>query len=141
MPANNTGLLADCNILLPLKETLTDSVDLLNWRADTTIGSWNGITLAGSPLRVTGLVLPYWNLPGTIPGDLGKLDKLETLNLSSNQLKGAIPSDLGDLSNLVTLNLSVNQLQGAIPDELGGLGKLETLNLSSNQHGGTIGAI
>ena len=137
MPADNTELLAECNTLLPLKGTLAGSA-VLNWSDDTPIGSWNGITLGGSPLRVTGLVLPSSYLTGTIPGDLGKLDKLETLNLSSNQLKNAIPSDLGDLSNLVTLNLSVNQLRGPIPPALDGLGKLETLNLSRNQHGGTI---
>ncbi len=138
MPADNTGLLADCNTLLPLEATLAGSATLLNWSEDTEIGSWNGITLGGSPQRVTGLVLPSWSLSGSIPSGLGDLSNLTTLNLSGNQLTGTIPSGLGDLSNLTTLNLSGNQLSGTIPSELGDLSSLTTLDLSTNQLHGVI---
>ena len=137
MQPGKAELLADCNTLLPLKATLAGSATL-NWSETTPIGSWNGITVGGSPERVTGLELPSWSLTGSIPSGLGDLSNLTTLNLSGNQLTGSIPSGLGDLSNLGTLNLSGTQLSGAIPSELGDLSSLTTLDLSTNQLHGVI---
>ncbi len=137
MPSDNPRLLADCNTLLSLKATLAGSA-ILNWSENEPIGSWNGITVAGSPQRVTGLGLPSWSLTGTIPSDLGDLSSLGTLNLSDNGIIGSIPSDLGGLSNLGTLNLSGNQLSGTIPSDLGDLSSLGTLDLSTNQLHGVI---
>ncbi len=137
MQPGKAELLADCNTLLPLKATLAGSATL-NWSENEAIGSWNGITVGGSPERVTGLGLPSWSLTGSIPSGLGDLSNLTTLNLSANQLTGSIPSGLGDLSNLTTLNLSANQLTGSIPSELGDLSILGTLDLSTNQLHGVI---
>ena len=136
--STNSELVGDCNTLLSLMGTLAGTANL-NWSENTPISSWNGITLSGSPQRVTGLELPSpWSLSGSIPSGLGDLSSLTTLDLSGNQLTGAIPSGLGDLSNLTTLNLSTNQLSGPIPSELGGLSSLGTLNLSTNQLSGPI---
>ena len=136
--STNSDLVGDCNTLLSLMGTLAGTANL-NWSENTPISSWNGITLSGSPQRVTGLELPSpWSLSGAIPSGLGDLSSLTTLDLSGNQLTGAIPSGLGDLSNLTTLNLSTNQLSGPIPSELGGLSSLGTLNLSTNQLSGPI---
>ncbi len=137
MQPGKAELLADCNTLLPLKATLAGSATL-NWSENEAIGSWNGITVGGSPERVTGLGLSSKGLTGSIPSGLGDLSNLTTLNLSGNQLTGSIPSGLGDLSNLGTLNLSGNQLSGAIPSELGDLSSLTTLDLSTNQLHGVI---
>ena len=133
--STNSDLVGDCNTLLSLMGTLAGN---LNWSENKAIGSWNGITVGGSPERVTGLDLSSWSLTGTIPTGLGDLRSLTTLDLSGNQLTGAIPSELGDLSNLTTLNLSGNQLTGAIPSELGDLSNLGTLGLSTNQLHGVI---
>ncbi len=136
-PTNYPELVADCNTLLPLKATLASSATL-NWSENTSIFSWNGISVAGNPQRVTGLELPSWSLSGSIPSGLGDLSNLTTLNLSGNGIIGSIPFGLGDLSSLVTLNLSTNQLSGAIPSELGDLSSLWTLDLSTNQLHGPI---
>lgn len=37
---------------------------------------------------------------GPIPSAVGKLEKLQTLDLSNNKFEGDIPSSLGDLDNL-----------------------------------------
>ena len=132
MKSDNSELFWDCDTLLSLMGTLAGSANL-NWSVDGPIGLWNGITVGGSPERVTGLALSKKGLTGSIPSGLGDLSGLTTLNLSDNGITGSIPSGLGDLSSLVTLNLSTNQLSGAIPSELGDLSSLTTLDLSTNQ--------
>ena len=104
LDSTNTGLIGDCNTLLSRKGTL-DSSDILTWSEGASIGSWDGVTVSGSPQRVTGLALPSWSLTGSIPSGLGDLSSLRTLDLSDNQLTGSIPSGLGDLSNLTTEQL------------------------------------
>ena len=76
-------------------------------------------------------------LTGPIPGELGSLSNLESLDLSSNELTG-IPGELGNLPNLETLYLGFNELAGPIPAELGNLSNLETLYLGFNELAGPI---
>ncbi|MEK6261045.1 MAG: COR domain-containing protein [Planctomycetota bacterium] len=65
-----------------------------------------------------------------LPESLGKLTRLQTLNLSNNRLT-ALPESLGKLTRLQTLNLSINRLT-VLPEWLGQLTQLQTLNLSGN---------
>ena len=143
-PANNPGLLSDCDTLLTARDTLAGSGSL-DWSAGTPIGQWDGVTVSGSPLRVTKLVLVSWRLSGEIPAELGDLTNLLELDLSFNELSGAIPGELGSLtplwflsSGLQSLDLSSNQLSGEIPPEFGLLTSLQTLDLSSNELSGEI---
>ena len=71
-PTSNPGLVSDCESLLTLLDTLVEGT-VLNWSADTPIARWDGVRLAGTPQRVTRLVLPGKGLRGTIPPDLGRL--------------------------------------------------------------------
>ena len=137
--ANNPGLVSDCDTLLAARDTLAGSATL-NWSASTPIRQWEGVTLGGSPLRVTRLELPRRGLTGEIPKELGSLANLLFLDLSGNQLTGEIPKDLGSLANLESLSLWGNQLTGEIPAELGSLSNLQSLYLSNNQLTGEIPA-
>ena len=112
--ASNPGLVADCEALLAARDTLAGS-GTLNWSGSTAIAAWDGVTLSGSPLRVTSLVLSDSQLTGTIPPELGNLNNLERLNLTRNQLTGDIPPELSLLTNLQLLALGGNQLTGPIP--------------------------
>ena len=112
--ANNPGLVTDCEALLAARDILAGSATL-NWSASNPIGQWEGVTLAGSPLRVTEL--NPWRLTGEIPAELGALANLQELRLNDNQLTGEIPPELGELANLEVLDLSSNQLTGEIPAE------------------------
>ena len=147
-PATNPGLVGDCELLLEAKDALRGT-ETLNWAAGTAIASWEGITVGGSPSRVTELVLDGNNtwrtagreilLTGAVPAELGGLSKLQRLTLSRNELTGTIPAELGNLSELTQLQLYSNQLTGGIPPELGRLANLATgLDLSRNQLSGGI---
>ena len=130
-PANNPGLVSDCAALLAVRDTLVGTATL-NWAAETPIADWDGVTVSGTPLRVTRLTLLGRQLTGEIPTELGNLSKLEWLSLWGNQLTGGIPTELGSLSSLQSLDLSVNQLTGEIPTELGRLSNLQSLSLNDN---------
>ena len=134
---DNTALVSDCETLLNIRNILAGTASL-NWAADTPIKSWDGISVGGTPLRVTDISLAERGLTGTIPSELGDLSSLEWLSLLGNQLSGYIPPELGDLSYLTGLHLSGNQLSGAIPAELGSLSNLGELYLSGNQLSGCI---
>ena len=116
--ANNPGLVSDCAVLLASRDTLAGSATL-NWSADLAVEDWDGVTVGGSPRRVTKLILFRKQLTGEIPAELGGLTNLQTLDLHGNRLPGEIPGELGGLVNMQTLWLSVNQLTGEIPGELG----------------------
>ncbi len=135
--ADNPGLMRDCVNLLAAKDTLRGSATL-NWSVETAITSWDGVTVEGTPSRVTELALYTRGLSGVIPSELGDLTALERLLLTSNELTGTIPTELADLTALVDLVLSDNQLTGTIPSELADLTALEDLLLSGNELTGTI---
>ena len=133
----NTGLIADCAALLAGEDTLKGTA-ALNWDANTSISSWDGTVVGGTPQRVFKLELSSRGLNGVIPAQLGNLTELQVLKLSVNELSGSIPEELGNLSKLATLTLSVNELTGNIPEELGNLSALIQLTLNTNQLSGSI---
>ena len=136
-PHNNPGLVRDCEALLAARDPLRGSASL-NWAGSVPISMWEGISVGGTPQRVTSLVLPHKQLTGSIPAGLGSLANLVSLWLSNNQLTGSIPTELGNLSNLQDLYLGKNQLTGTIPSELGNLASLGYLDLSNNQLTGSL---
>ena len=136
-PQDNPGLVADCTVLLQARDTLSGRATL-NWRADLHLFDWDGITISGSPRRVTALELSERQLTGTIPPQLGVLSHLERLALSHNQLIGPIPPQLGALTRLQHLDLGFNQLTGPIPPQLGSLASLQELWLHINELTGPI---
>ena len=77
-------------------------------------------------------------LTGRIPPELGRLIKLERLQLFWTGLTGPIPPELGNLRNLRLLHLHGNELTGPIPPELGGLASLEELDFLENSLAGPI---
>ena len=129
-PAENLGLVHDCEALFDGKDALRGT-GALNWSTGTTFADWDGITTAGTPSRVTKVVLPSESLTGTIPAGLGTLFELTHLDLSSNSLTGDIPAELGWLFNLEEVRLSGNSLTGCIPVALKdvAVNDLSSLNL------------
>ena len=137
--ANNPGLVSDCETLLAARDTL-QGTGTLNWSGSTSIANWDGIRVSGAPKRITKIDTSGkdLNLSGTIPSELGSLDKLTLLRLSNNNLTETIPPELGNLANLEWLSLWNNELTGTIPPELGNLTNLTLLRLEWNDLTGTI---
>ena len=135
--ANNPDLVSDCKILLGIKDTLAGSATL-NWGPTVAVSSWDGVTVADTPSRVTRLELDREQLTGSIPSAFGSLSALRRLNLANNQLSGTIPDELGNLSNLTRLELNRNSLSGSIPEQLGNLSNLIRLSLARNNLTGSI---
>ena len=130
-PTANTELVGDCETLLTLKDTLAGTATL-NWSAGRPITEWEGITVGGTPRRVTKLSLANSGLTGQIPLRLGDLTALAELRLNDNELTGVIPAVLGDLDNLTKLYLNVNSLTGVIPSSLEQLANLTHAYLAGN---------
>ena len=125
--ATNAALVADCETLLGLKDTLRGSAPL-DWDVETPIWHWEGVAVAavdGVERVVASLSLWEKNLNGIIPPELGNLTGLRKLHLDGNQLTGSIPDTLGNLSRLEHLWLHGNELTGEIPATLGSLTRLE----------------
>ncbi len=162
---SNTGLVSDCEALMASRNILEGSTGRLNWAPARPINQWDGVVLNGTPARVTAVVLRSQGLNGSIPADLGQLDRLVQLNLRSNELSGSIPDEIGNLTNLQWLFLHNNRLSGdfpnlsrlsnltrlwlsgsnnrigagnGIPPWLNGMSNLQELNLWGNQLGGEI---
>ena len=131
------GLLADCEALLAARDSLAGAA-ALDWRLSRPISKWQGVELGGAPVRTVAVNLPEMGLRGVIPAELGRLDKLEMLNLSGNALTGPIPPELGRLSHLQVLALADNALTGPIPPSLGALENIKELRLRDNRLSGGI---
>ena len=147
-PDNNEDLVSECEVLLGLKNRLVGTGSL-NWSPSTLINSWDGITVGGSPARVTRLELRVrgsTRVTGQLPAALGELANLEVLAIYGAStddgepisLTGSIPAELGNLTKLSELTLHQHEISGTIPAALGNLSKLEKLQLNFTQIGGSI---
>ena len=136
-PGSNPGLVADCKVLIAIRDELAGTGSL-NWDTQLTMTSWRGVRVLGSPSRVQVLDLKLSQLTGTIPAQLSQLSQLQRLYLHGNQLTGPIPVELSQLSQLQRLYLYRNQLTGPIPVALNQLFQLRRLDLGQNQLTGPI---
>ena len=111
--------------------------DNANWLSDADLSEWHGVDTREG--RVDYLFLRTNNLVGTIPPELGGLDRLFILDLSENNLSGPIPAELSKFHNLRDLYLSRNPgISGRIPPELGYTGGLQYLSIGGT---GLVGPI
>ena len=76
------------------------------------------------------LNLPILTSPNVLPETIGKLTKLKTLSIGSNNLY-RLPDSIGDLYNLEVLYLDSNHLD-ILPDSICNLRNLHTLSIEHN---------
>ena len=89
-PDANPGLVRDCEALLAAREALFGR-RLVNWGSGSPIGRWEGVTVAGTPPRVTGLGLCDWCLG---PFSVGPL-RLGCIPAGLKHLQDNDPGNLG----------------------------------------------
>ena len=118
VPRGSPGLLADREYLLALRDVLAGDGAELDWDVGTPTTSWEGVTVARTPPRVSALRLVDRGLTGEIWGYLGDLTELRVLRLNGNALRGTLPSKLSLLAKLRWLYLSDNEIEGCVPPGL-----------------------
>ncbi|CAK7329175.1 unnamed protein product [Dovyalis caffra] len=99
-------------------------------------GNFSFPVLAGFKM-LRNLSISNNQLMGTI-SNVGSIESLEFLDLSSNLFHGFLPSGVAKLKNLVLLNLSSNNFEGIVPSGFRNLESLEYLDLGHNSFSGDI---
>ena len=116
-PAANPALAEDCEALLAWREELAGTATL-DWHAGIAMTTWEGVTVAGTPSRVTKLELASSGFTGELSGLVGELESLTELRLNGNALTGRIPSKVALLTRLTHVYLGGNALTGCVPPSL-----------------------
>ncbi|KAH6818513.1 Leucine-rich repeat protein kinase family protein [Perilla frutescens var. frutescens] len=100
--------------------------------------SWRGVVCDGEGENVVTFEGSGLGLSGVIPDTtIGKLTKLENLDLSNNKIT-SFPSDFWSLGSLTNLNLSHNQIYGSLSSNIDNFGHLQSLDLSFNNFSGSL---
>ncbi|OIT27362.1 PREDICTED: probable LRR receptor-like serine/threonine-protein kinase At2g24230 [Nicotiana attenuata] len=100
--------------------------------------SWKGVGCDSKEENIVNLTAKSFGLSGIIPDNtIGKLTKLQYLDLSNNDLTG-LPSDIWSLGSLKYLNLSHNHISNDLSSNIGNFGELEILDISVNNFSGKI---
>ncbi|XP_071717540.1 probable LRR receptor-like serine/threonine-protein kinase At2g24230 [Rutidosis leptorrhynchoides] len=104
----------------------------------SSVCSWQGVTCDGNHPNVVGLVAPNLGLTGPIPENtIGKLKKLQFLDLSNNQITN-ISSDFWSLVSLKSLNFSNNKFSINLPSGFINFHSLTSFDLSMNNFHGSL---
>lgn len=105
---------------------------LNSWNRSNDHCKWKGVSCSLThPGRVVALDLTGQHLVGDISSTLGNLTFLNTLILSENGFSNQLPP-LGRLHRLQYLDLSNNSFQGSIPESLTNCSELTYIDLSRN---------
>ncbi|KAL6538862.1 Protein NSP-INTERACTING KINASE 2 [Orobanche minor] len=138
------GINYEVQALVDIQRSFNDPHGVLNWDENAVDPcGWTMVGCSHDNFVVT-LAIPSQvllqdnNITGEIPGELGKLPKLQALDLSDNLLTGEIPSSLSQLKTINYLRLNNNSLTGRIPMALGNLTQLTFLDLSFNNLSGPV---
>lgn len=100
--------------------------------------TWPGVICDAKEEFVVKLVASNLGLSGVIPDTtIGKLIKLESLDLSNNKITG-LPADFWSLGSLKDLNLSFNGISESLSSNIGNFGQLERLDISYNNFFGSL---
>ncbi|CAH8384387.1 unnamed protein product [Eruca vesicaria subsp. sativa] len=110
------------------------------WINNTDCCSWDGISCDRKTGNVVDLNLWGSSLNGSLRSNSGlfKLQHLQSLNLSSNNLAGILPDSIGNLKYLRVLKLYGCSFFGKIPSSIGNLSHLTHLDLEGNGFTGEL---
>lgn len=149
-----TGPLPDFSSLSGLKHLYLNSSGfsgLFPWKSLQNMSGLISLSLGDNPFQpspiaeevfklydLNWLYLSNCSINGTLPPEIGNLNKLINLELSDNYLSGEIPAEIGKLSKLWQLELYANELTGKIPVGFRNLTNLENFDASDNNLEGDL---
>ena len=133
-----SGRSIDSLALVALYEATDGPNWRITWNLNQPLHTWYGVRVKAG--RVNELRLFSHKLKGSLPAEIGYLEKLTILELTDNALTGGLPASIGRLKNLHTLNIFENELSGILPTSLWQLDKLITLDIADNQFSGSLPA-
>eukprot|EP00978_Attheya_sp_CCMP212_P003881 scaffold8266_cov51-Attheya_sp.AAC.3 len=84
------------------------------------------------------LILKGNMISGSIPADIGNLEKLVEMNLDDNDLSKNIPDSFQQFRELKILSVKSNKLTGTIPAILSRIESMMKLDLSGNLFRGSV---
>ncbi|KAJ6953452.1 receptor protein kinase-1 [Populus alba x Populus x berolinensis] len=135
---------SELEVLLKLKSSMYghDGTGLEDWVASPTSPSahcfFSGVTCDESS-RVVSLNLSFRHLPGSIPPEIGLLNKLVNLTLANDNLTGELPVEIAMLKSLRILNISGNAIGGSFSGKITpGMTQLEVLDIYNNNCSGPL---
>ncbi|XP_052189790.1 receptor protein kinase CLAVATA1-like [Diospyros lotus] len=112
---------SDLEALMKIKSSMIGVAGsgLDDWKPETWSShcSFSGVT-CDDDSRVIALNISSVPLFGTIPPEIGLLDRLLNLTLSANNLTGPLPLEMSNLSALRFVNLSSNNFSGDFPGDM-----------------------
>ena len=131
--------IADYDILMAFYNATGGAnwTDNSGWGEDCGVCSWYGVGCNNAGV-IESLQLGSNNLTGSIPPEIGNLDKLIYLSLSNNNLSGSLPTEIGNLTQLISLQLYQNNLSSSLPSSIGNLVNVTEFNIHDNQFSGSI---
>lgn len=89
--------------------------------------------------KISIILMPWNNMQGTIPAEVGLLTDLEFFAIPANRnINGVLPEQMKKLTKLEFIHVGNNALNGPVPEWIGGLTKLSSLALSDNAFQGSI---
>ncbi|KAJ9542278.1 hypothetical protein OSB04_028784 [Centaurea solstitialis] len=89
--------------------------------------------------RVTSLTISNVPLYGTIPPEIGILNKLVNLTLVSDKLTGELPVEMCNLTSIKFINFSANSLTGVFPGNIvSAMADLEVFDVYNNNFSGKL---
>lgn len=107
------------------------------WLDGGSICRWHGIECVDE--EVTSIDLGGNGMFGYLPTQLASLSMLRVLNIDESRLSGTLPSELGSLQKLETILLASNpKLSGTLPHLVSA--KITTLDVSNSRLSGTLSA-
>ncbi|KAL3786196.1 hypothetical protein HJC23_001272 [Cyclotella cryptica] len=97
---------------------------------------WYGVSCLGGIIRI--LDLEGFNLTGTLPPEINRLNFLQNMKLNDNFLDGTLPPEIRNMRALKSVDISSNQFTGGLSSSLGNLTELTYLDISDNQFTGSL---
>nr|GMD87493.1 receptor protein kinase CLAVATA1 [Ipomoea batatas] len=133
---------SDLDTLLKLKASLVGpgSSELGDWVAGNSQAHcfFSGIT-CDQDSRVISIAISGVPLLGSLPPEIGLLDRLLNLTLSSVSLTGALPSEMAKLTSIRAITISNNRFSDHFPGEiLVGMTELQVLDVYNNNFSGRL---